>query len=153
MMHIYTPRHNKLNSANKIKFQCERYTNKYICDIYNQLNHGISKLIPLIEAWRVCRTKYGFLMHTSKFNEYCWHAVVTKLECARISLTRWGRDEMAAIFQTTFWNEFSWIEIYEYRLKFHWGLFLRVQFTISHVDSDNGLAPTRRQAIIWINDG
>ena len=37
---------------------------------------------------------------------------------------------MAAIFQTTFWNGFSWMKMFEYRLKFHWNLFLRVQLTI-----------------------
>ena len=41
-------------------------------------------------------------------------------------LTHWGRDKMAAIFQTTF----SWMKIYEFRSKFHWSLFLRVQLTI-----------------------
>ena len=47
------------------------------------------------------------------------------------SLTHWGRDKMAAIFQTTFPNEFSWLKMYEYRVKFHWSLFLRVQLIIS----------------------
>ena len=37
---------------------------------------------------------------------------------------------MAAIFQTTFWNAFSWMKMLEFRLKFHWSLFLRVQLTI-----------------------
>ena len=39
------------------------------------------------------------------------------------SLTHWGWDKMAAIFQTTFSNAFSWI-----KKKFHWLLFPRVQF-------------------------
>ena len=42
----------------------------------------------------------------------------------------WGRDKMAAISQTTFSNGFSWMKIYEFQLKFHWSLFLRVQLTI-----------------------
>ena len=42
------------------------------------------------------------------------------------SLTHWGRDKMAAVFQTVFSNRFSWMKIYEFRLKFHWSLFLRV---------------------------
>ena len=33
-------------------------------------------------------------------------------------LTHWGRDKMAAIFQTTFSNEFSWMKMLEFRLKF-----------------------------------
>ena len=45
-------------------------------------------------------------------------------------LTHWGRDKMAAIFQTTFSNGFSWIKMYEFRLTFHWSLFLRVQLPI-----------------------
>ena len=45
-------------------------------------------------------------------------------------LTHWGRDKMAAISQTTFSNPFSWMKIFEFRLKFHWSLFLRFQLTI-----------------------
>ena len=36
------------------------------------------------------------------------------------------------------------MKMYEFRLKFHSNLFF---------GSDNGLAPTRRQAIMWTNDG
>ena len=45
-------------------------------------------------------------------------------------LTHWGRDKMAAIFQTTFSNVFSWMKMYEFRLIFPWSLFLAVQLTI-----------------------
>ena len=45
-------------------------------------------------------------------------------------LTHWGRGKMAAIFQTAFSNAFSWMKMFEFRLKFHWSLFLRVQLTI-----------------------
>ena len=38
--------------------------------------------------------------------------------------------QMAAIFQTTLSNGFSWIKMYEFRLTFHWNLFLRVELTI-----------------------
>ena len=48
-----------------------------------------------------------------------------------IVLTHWGRDKMDAISQTTFSNAFSWMKMFECRLKFHWSLFLRVQLTIS----------------------
>ena len=46
------------------------------------------------------------------------------------NLTHWGRDRMAAIFQTTVSNGFSWMKMYEFRLKLHWSLFPRVQLTI-----------------------
>ena len=42
----------------------------------------------------------------------------------------WGRDKMDAISQTTFWSTFSWMKMFEFRWKFHWSLFLRVQLTI-----------------------
>ena len=45
-------------------------------------------------------------------------------------LTHWDRDKMAAIFQTTFSNAFSWMKMHEFQLRFHWNLFLRVQLTI-----------------------
>ena len=35
-----------------------------------------------------------------------------------VCLTHWGRDEMDAIFQTTFSNGFSWMKMYEFRLTF-----------------------------------
>ena len=50
---------------------------------------------------------------------------------AALSLTHWGRDKMAAIFQMTFSNGFSWMKMYEFRFTFHWSLFLGVQLTIS----------------------
>ena len=45
-------------------------------------------------------------------------------------LTHWGRDKMAAVSQTTLSNSFSWMKMLEFRLRFHWSLFLRVQLTI-----------------------
>ena len=38
--------------------------------------------------------------------------------------------QMAAIFQMTFSNAFSWMKMFEFRLKFHGSLFLRFQLTI-----------------------
>ena len=35
-------------------------------------------------------------------------------------LTHWGQHKMAAIFQTTFSNAFSWMKMYELWLRFHW---------------------------------
>ena len=37
---------------------------------------------------------------------------------------------MAAIFQTTFSNAFSWMKMYRFRLRFHWSLFPRGQLTV-----------------------
>ena len=62
---------------------------------------------------------------------------------------------MDAISQTIFSNAFSWMKMFPLRLKCHCSLLPRVQLTIFQhwFRSDNGLAPSRRQAIIWINDG
>ena len=48
----------------------------------------------------------------------------------RKMLTHWDRDKMAAIFQTTFSNAFSWMKMCKFWLRFLWGLFTRVQLTI-----------------------
>ena len=44
--------------------------------------------------------------------------------------SHWGRDKIATISQTTFSNAFSWMEMYDFRLRFHWNLFLRFELTI-----------------------
>ena len=46
------------------------------------------------------------------------------------TLTYWSRDKMDAILQTTLSSAFSGNEMFEFRLKFYWWLFLRVQLTI-----------------------
>ena len=46
-----------------------------------------------------------------------------------LKLSYWGRDKMAAMFQTTFSNGFSWKKMFEFWLKFHRSLFPRVQLT------------------------
>ena len=46
----------------------------------------------------------------------------------------------------------NWMQMYEFRLIFHWSLFLRENWQYSIIGWDNSLASTRRQAIIWTND-
>ena len=45
-------------------------------------------------------------------------------------VTHPGWDKMAAILQMTISNAFSWMKMFEFRLKFHWNLFPRVQLAI-----------------------
>ena len=59
-------------------------------------------------------------------------------------LTHWGRDKMAAISQTIFSSEFSWMKIYEFRLRFHWSLFPR--FKINNI-------PALVQIMDWRRSG
>ena len=75
------------------------------------------------------------------------------LLCSTILLTHWSRDKMATIFQTTFSNAFSWMKMMEFRLEFQCNLFQGSNWQYASTGSDNGLAPYRRQAIIWTNFG
>ena len=47
-----------------------------------------------------------------------------------LRLTHWGRDKIDAIWQTPFLTAFSWMKMFEFRLKFHWSLFPRIQLTL-----------------------
>ena len=85
--------------------------------------------------------------------EECWLVIYHCNVDRKSVLTHWGRDKMAAIFQTMFSNGFSWIKMHEFRLTFHWSLFLGSNQQYANIGSGNGLAPTRRKAIIGINDG
>ena len=38
-------------------------------------------------------------------------------------LRYWGPDKIAAVFQMTFSNAFSWMKMHEFRFRFHWSLF------------------------------
>ena len=44
--------------------------------------------------------------------------------------THSNRDKMAVIYLTTFSNQFSWMKMYKFWLRFHWSFFPRVQLTI-----------------------
>ena len=57
-----------------------------------------------------------------------------------------GRHITDNIFKCFFQNK-----MYEFRLKFHWSLFLKVLLTIFQHWFRYGSAPTRRQTIIWTN--
>ena len=69
---------------------------------------------------------------------YCMKCVVV--------LIHGGWDKLAVILQIKLSDAFYWMKICEFRLKFL-SLFLRVQLTIFHIGSDNGLAPTRNQPL------
>ena len=46
-----------------------------------------------------------------------------------LPLTHSGWNQMDAVSQTTVSNALSWMKIYEFRLRFHWNLFLMIQST------------------------
>ena len=53
------------------------------------------------------------------------------------------------LWQTTISNAFSWMKMIEFRFDFYWVQGSRLQW--AGIASGNGLAPIRRQAIIWTN--
>ena len=59
------------------------------------------------------------------YSDYLQHHTIDSMN---VQLTHWGRAKMAAVSQTTLSNAFSWMKMLEFRLKFHWSLFLRVVF-------------------------
>ena len=71
---------------------------------------------------------YESLKLLSRFIQNCLN--MRYLLLASRSLTHWGRDKMAAISQTTFSNAFSWMKIYQFRLRFHWKFFPREEIYI-----------------------
>ena len=83
------------------------------------------------------------------WNKACWHGY--HLGDLSFLSTHLHLDKMAAFSQTIFSDAFSWMKSFVFWLKFHWSLFLRVQLTNPSIGLDNGLAPKRRQAIIWTN--
>ena len=68
------------------------------CQLYN-LKQNIQKFSLMKIHLKLWSTKY-------------------QLFCSGLNLlTNWGRDKMAAIFQMTFSNAFSWMKIYEFFIK------------------------------------
>ena len=83
--------------------------------------------------------------------DYWWGRNAYAYCCAIYFLIHPPLDKIAAISQTTCPNAFSWIDIFEFKIKFHWNMFLESNWQYVGIGSDNGLAPSRRQAIIWTN--
>ena len=84
--------------------------------------------------------------------QHCAVDAPIKIHNNTIMLTHWGRDKMATIFQTIFSNVFSWMKMYEFRLKFHWSLFLRVLLTIFQHWFRTGDKPLSEPMIAQFND-
>ena len=91
---------------------------------------GISKL-TVNDIGKVAR-----YLNTTKQNSLDCVNDTKKVQCKEevisisLSLTHWGRDQIDAISQTTFSNAFSRMQINEFRLEFHWSLFLMFELTI-----------------------
>ena len=90
-----------------------------------------SALVEVIMAW--CHLNGVVRPQWFKWSVYFCVDCILVVACIRLLLSvliHWGRDKMPDISQTLS-NAFSWMKIYEFRLVFHWSLFLRVQSTTS----------------------
>ena len=90
---------------------------------YSRIGWQFHILKKRLESW--------YFLHKSQQSRL--HGKINANPCRVLcpwDLTHWGRDKMDATSQTTFSSAFSWMKMYEFRLKFHWILFLRVQLTI-----------------------
>ena len=95
-----------------------------------------------------CRNVAGFIGHF--ISTSMWEGKHTWLLFGRRHLTQpfvcnylWTPlDKIVAISQTTLSNAFSWMKSFVFRLKFHWGLFLRV------LDCSNSGALTRALIVL-----
>ena len=130
-----------------------------------KLNIGevLSEEARLFQLWKqscidkACSHKMTVTWQTDvSLSDWCitTASMSTAISLLRINiviLTHWGGDKMSALFKTTFWNAVSWMKMYEFRLRFHWWLFLCLWLTIFRYWFRNWLGAGRRQAIIWTN--
>ena len=100
-------------------------------------NHMIAP-VPVKQPWRIWLNRFQESTITDNINttkqstsNYNWYQTTTKHSTTRtMCLTHWGRDQIDAISQTPFSNVFSRMKVNEFRLGFHWSLFLRFELTI-----------------------
>ena len=95
--------------------------------------------------------QYSYEIH-GNMSSLFWDSFMHNSLSFKCILTHWGWDKIAANIWTTFSNASSLIYIV-FWLKFHWNFSKGSNYQYSSIGSDNGLAPVRWQAIIWINDG
>ena len=103
-----------------------------------------ARYLILIVIHERCGCIYNF--QPVNFNVTFGNVILRICQETTLRLTHWGRDKMAAVSQTTFSNEFSWMKMVQFWLRFPWSFILGVQLTMSSVMA-------QRQAIIRTNDG
>ena len=116
---------------------CHQAISHYLNQCWPMVSLGHSKLminrtfyIWLISNW--CLSEGHCYLTCCLFCKYLKILSAKHLPFCSVfnALTHWGRDKMATFSQTKSLNVFSWMKMYEFRLKFHWNLFLRVKLTM-----------------------
>ena len=75
-------------------------------------------------------SRHIFAKEKRRVNSFSPHNRLVMSAAYEAALTHWVRDKIAAISQTTFYIAFSWMKIYAFRLRFHWGLLLWFKLTV-----------------------
>ena len=81
-------------------------------------------------TWRIFHRNYLLYGSFTIYLEITYPKLQPDLHSNKLTL--WGRDKMVAFSQATFSNAWSWMKMYEFCLRFHWGLFLMFESTIFH---------------------
>ena len=97
------------------------------CFIYSQYNHCVAKNLTVPDRLPLTFISMVYRRNQNILGE---HFRFSKFNSAWQVLTHWGQNKMAAILQTTFSYAFSWMKMYEFRLRVHWSVFLRILLTI-----------------------
>ena len=87
-----------------------------------------STLVQLMVWW--CQASFNFTIKSSTLHFFYFMVSFLSLVHHINGLTHWGRDQIDAMSQTTFSNAFSRMKMNEFRIGFHWSLFLRFELTI-----------------------
>ena len=98
-----------------------RHSQFHLCKVCRQTH------LTAIAQWpdqtgvtdKLLNTSAGYRVQAARKHINC---MILTYICIILALTHWGLDK---------WLLFSWMKMYEFRLKFHWSLFLRVQLTIT----------------------
>ena len=89
---------------------------------------GLNKYLHSLQIFLNVPTFKKIFLLTFKFQWSLLHVVAI----SNTPLTHWVWEKLTATLWMTFSEAFSWIKMYEFQLKLHWSLLLRVKLTIFH---------------------
>ena len=100
--------------------------------------------------------KYALILFLLLSDKTSYFKILQFLFLFSSKLIHWGRDKMAAISQTTYSNAYPWMKIVNFEKNKKQNnnteiCSLGSNWQYGSIGSYNGLAPNRRQAIIWTN--
>ena len=104
----------------------EKFLQFYDLSLFTRFTHKVDKNLLIL----YCQYHGCWWLGNMRSKGINNHGFWTSLLRMYYSLTHWGRDQIDAISQTTLSNAFSRMIMNEFRLGFHWSLFLRFELKI-----------------------